>query len=322
MKKLLIFSLLLTLFSACGETKEKEETNITTKDLTLVTGEYELDGKLTLPNSTGSYPVVIFVHGSGPNDMDETIGSTKLFKSLATQLAEQGIASYRYDKRTLTYGVELIEDLDSTVQEQIIDDVLSAIDLVGKQDGVDKDNIYIAGHSFGGYFIPKMNQQTDVPKGYIMLAANARPIYEMIPEQLEYLTNEDGVVTDEEQMLIDEYNRQIDLIKNLDKAADTDAMIGYYKAYWVDLVGYEAVELAKEIDKPVLVLQGGRDYQVTEVDYNLWKSIEKDNWSYIMYPELTHVFNQGSEPPSPSDYVASSKIDESLAKDIANWITK
>ena len=68
--------------------------------LTLVNGKYKMPGILTLPVAAKEVPVVIMVHGSGPNDKDETLGNTKLFKDLALGLAAKGIATYRYDKRT------------------------------------------------------------------------------------------------------------------------------------------------------------------------------------------------------------------------------
>ncbi|MDZ7606573.1 MAG: hypothetical protein U5K79_13515 [Cyclobacteriaceae bacterium] len=60
---------------------------------------------MTLPKGKNSFPIVLFVHGSGPNDRDETIGPNKPFRDIAYGLAEKGIASLRYDKRTFVYGI-------------------------------------------------------------------------------------------------------------------------------------------------------------------------------------------------------------------------
>src|SRR5262249_54923175 len=59
-----------------------------------------LPGMLTLPKGTGPFPAVVLVHGSGPNDADESIGGAKPFKDLAWGLASQGVAVLRYVKRT------------------------------------------------------------------------------------------------------------------------------------------------------------------------------------------------------------------------------
>ena len=99
------------------------------KDFTVVTGEWHLPGTLTLPvGITNSLPAIVLVHGSGPNDRDETILANKPFRDLAWGLATKGIAVLRYEKRTKEYAAKfLIAGLhDFTVQHETIDDALSA----------------------------------------------------------------------------------------------------------------------------------------------------------------------------------------------------
>ena len=72
-----------------------------------VPGLGELPGILTVPKGDGPFPVVILLQGSGPSDKDETIGSLKPFRDIAEGLAAQGVAVYRFDKRTYVYGMEL-----------------------------------------------------------------------------------------------------------------------------------------------------------------------------------------------------------------------
>ena len=74
-------------------------------DIVVKTDTFSLPGILTVPDKVvGKVPCVVFVHGSGPNDRDETIGPNKVFKDIADSLSINGIASLRYDKRTLVYG--------------------------------------------------------------------------------------------------------------------------------------------------------------------------------------------------------------------------
>ena len=99
------------------------------KDFTVGTGEWRLPGTLTLPvGVTKPLPALVLVHGSGPNDRDETILANKPFRDLAWGLASKGIAVLRYEKRTKEYATKLraagIRDL--TVKEETIDDALSA----------------------------------------------------------------------------------------------------------------------------------------------------------------------------------------------------
>ena len=96
-------------------------------------GDPALPGTLTLPEGAASpLPAVVLLHGSGPNDRDESIGQTKMFRDLAEMLAEKGIAVLRYDKRTLIYGSRYTaEDLKTfTVDDESIQDAVAAANLL------------------------------------------------------------------------------------------------------------------------------------------------------------------------------------------------
>src|ERR1035441_9246797 len=73
------------------------------REVTVGQGEWKLSGTLTVPVGAGPFPAVVLVHGSGPNDRDETVGGAKVFKDLAEGLASRGIVVLRYEKRTLQY---------------------------------------------------------------------------------------------------------------------------------------------------------------------------------------------------------------------------
>ena len=73
------------------------------RDVTVGEDQWKLPATLTIPNGNGPFPAVVLVHGSGPNDRDETKGGTKVFRDLAEGLASRGIATLRYEKRTQIY---------------------------------------------------------------------------------------------------------------------------------------------------------------------------------------------------------------------------
>ena len=75
-------------------------------EVTVGSGEWALPGTLTMPKGAGPFPALVLVHGSGPNDRDETLGPNKPFKDLAWGLASRGIAVLRYDKRSKVHGNE------------------------------------------------------------------------------------------------------------------------------------------------------------------------------------------------------------------------
>ncbi|HXL14555.1 MAG TPA: DUF3887 domain-containing protein, partial [Methylomirabilota bacterium] len=60
-------------------------------EISVGSAPFVLGGTLTVPVGLGPFPGVVLVHGSGPQDRDETIGANKIFKDLAEGLASRGI---------------------------------------------------------------------------------------------------------------------------------------------------------------------------------------------------------------------------------------
>src|SRR5262245_32624573 len=117
--------------------------------------EWQLPGTLTLPKGPGPFPAVVLVHGSGPNDRDETILGNRPFRDLAWGLATQGIAVLRYEKRTREYDSKLAKN-EITLKEEVLDDALAAAALLRKTAGVDGAKVYVLGHSLGAMMAPRL----------------------------------------------------------------------------------------------------------------------------------------------------------------------
>ena len=119
------------------------------RQLTLGSAPWELPATLTMPTGTGPFPAVVLVHGSGPQDEDESIQANKPFKDLAWGLASKGIAVLRYQKRTAVYGREMVS-LNLTVMDETVDDARAAIALLGKTEGINPKRIYVVGQAWAG----------------------------------------------------------------------------------------------------------------------------------------------------------------------------
>jgi dienelactone hydrolase len=296
------------------------------KEATVGAGEWALPATLTVPVGAGPFPAVVLVHGSGPNDRDETIGPNKPFKDLAWGLASRGVAVLRYEKRTKQYGPKFASIPNLTAKEEVLDDALAAVELLRKTEGIDAKRIFVLGHSLGGMFVPRIGRLDPNIAGLIAIAGATRALEDVIPEQLAYLFSLDGTVSPEEQKQIDEAKEQASKVKALkpEDASATKAIFGVPVSYWLDLHGYDPAESAKGLKQPMLLLQGERDYQVTMEDFKRWNTAlsGKSNVTFKSYPGLNHLFITGTNRSTPLEYDQPGHVDERVVEDIAVWIKK
>jgi dienelactone hydrolase len=296
------------------------------KEVTVGTGEWALPGTLAVPVGAGPFPVLVLVHGSGPNDRDETIGPNKPFKDLAWGLAARGVAVLRYEKRTKQHGPKLFSFPNLTAKEEVIDDALAAVELLRKTEGIDAKRIFVLGHSLGGMFLPRIGRIDPNIAGLIALAGATRPLEDVIPEQLIYIFSLDGNLSPEEQKQIDQAKEQAAKVKTLkaEDATSTTVIYGVPASYWLDLRGYDPAESAKTLKQPMLILQGERDYQVTMKDFSRWTTAlaGKSNVTAKLYPGLNHLFIAGTGRSTPLEYDQPGHVDERVIDDIAGWIKK
>ncbi len=296
--------------------------------VTIGKGEWSLPGAVTLPTAPGKYPAVILVHGSGPMDKDETIFSSKPFKDLAWGLASQGIAVLRYDKRTKHHYKKIgTERPVLTPQFEVVEDALEAVKVLQKNKDIQHDHIFVLGHSLGGMLAPRIAKQDSTIAGLIILSGNARPLEDLIVEQVEYIYGLDGVQNDERKKIIDQIRRQRQAVKSpaLSFMTPPDSLPLQVPApYWLDLQNYNPPLYASKLKKPTLVLQGERDYQVTMEDYKLWKKFlpPSQDHEYKSYPTLNHLYAPGIGKSRPDEYRSAAHVAKETIDDIAAWVKK
>ena len=282
-----------------------KESTFTELPLTLENGKFELPGKLTIPKGNGPFPAVVLVQGSGPHDEDETVGPNKPFADLAWGLASRGIAVYRYTKRTQQYGLQSSDDpAKLTVEDEVISDARAAVALVAKQPHIDPKQVFLIGHSLGAYLAPRIATDDAQIAGIAMLGANTRPLEQVVLEQIHYLASLNGTPTEDEQKRITAVEDAVKQIESQDlKPGDVVPFLGAttYGAYWLDLRGYDPVKTARKLKIPILILQGGRDYQVTPSNYEAWAAAigRRSNVTMKIYPGFESPFHGGQRALHP-----------------------
>jgi hypothetical protein len=288
-------------------------------DVRLGYAPWVLVGALSLPAGKGPFPAVVLVHGSGPNDQDETVGAVKPFRDLAWGLASQGIAVLRYEKRTRPYG-EKMSRLPVTVKEEVIDDAVAAVEYLRENVAVDGSRIVVLGHSLGGYLAPRIAAATKGKvAGVVVMAGPTRPIADVIEEQTAYLVAV-GAATEE---AVAPMRAEAKKIREIDpKRPPEGKLLNAPAGYWIDLASYDAGATARKNGLPILVLQGDRDYMVTAKDLEGWrKALEGAAFAKIQtFPEANHLFVNGQGKSLPTEYQMAGNVAGQVVDVIAAWV--
>ena len=301
----------------------------------IVIGEntkYPLNGLLTLPADVATpVPAVVFVHGSGASNMDEKVGKLTPFKDLAQGLARHGIASVRYDKRSFAHGFKMLRDksLEVTVKTETIDDAILATELLKKDPRIAPERVFIIGHSMGGMLAPRIDAEGGNYAGLIIMAGSPRKLEEIILDQNEAaLRSTKGIVNWIVKKQVEKFAAMFGGMYQLsDEEAKKRKMGGGTTLYYFKEMGeHPASGYLLTTGKPILILQGEKDFQATaEKDFAAYKQLldRKENVTFRLYENLSHAFVPsvyGDIMKAKQEYNVEQHISEEVIADIANWI--
>ncbi len=292
-------------------------------EVTIGDDEWSLPGTLTLPNGKGPFAAVVLVHGPGPDDRDETIYSNHMFKDIAEGLASRNIAVLRYDKRTMVYGAR-ISGTGYTLHQETVEDAVRATNLLRRQPKINAKRVFIVAHSLGGYALPRIAKQDGKLAGAVILSGNARPIEDVVLDQATFTTESKVNLTAEERSRFENLKLEVAKAKKLDPAnkANAPIVLGLPVGYLLDLKSYNPVAEARNLSIPLLFLQGDRDFQVTNKDFQLWKSglAGRKATAFHSYPALNHLFIVGEGKPSAAEYRIPGNVSAEVIGDISKWL--
>ena len=303
--------------------KEFKKENSLGKELNIKSNNIVLKGTVLIPEKDSLKKLVIFVHGSGPNDRDETIFENKPFKDVAESLYKRGIASYRFDKKTFS-NPESFND-NSTIDEEVTIDVINIINYFKNDNQFSNYEIIILGHSLGAYLTPRIINKSNKVSKAIMLAGNARSLDKLIIEQYNYLYELNP--TEDLKSELGKLKNQISFLHSKKFNFNTskeNLPLNLSANYWQSILDYNPLKEVKKVKIPMLLLQGERDYQVTMKDFELWKKSLDNNKkaTFISYSKLNHLFITGDKKSQPKEYMIKGTVDEMAINDIFNFIQK
>jgi pimeloyl-ACP methyl ester carboxylesterase len=274
---------------------------------------WKLPGTLTIPVGSGPFPATVLLAGSGPQDRDETIGPNHVFKDLAEGLSTRGIVVLRYDKRTYAYRTTM-NPQKITVEEEVIHDGVEAVRLLRARREVERDRIFVVGHSLGAMLAPEVALKARRVAGIVLLAPLARKLPAVVVQQMRYL----GLSAPEQ---LAEVERQADEI-SARKMPPAQIFFGAPASYYYDLEARDEVAVARSLDVPILILRGSRDYQVINEDIRYWQTGLKGDPKVQVhtFPTLNHLFIAGVGKPRPAEYDTPGHVDGAVIGTIANFI--
>ena len=267
---------ILVSLATCLLSQESFETSISTE-----TGE--IKGTLLIPETEHKLPVVLIIAGSGPTDRNGNNGMMRnnSLKMLAEGLAQNGIASLRYDKRGVAKSMAaLIPEYDLRF-EHFVADAKAWVDYLSEDDRFSE--IIIAGHSEGSLIGMLAAQKEQVSK-FISLAGAGTPAAETLRRQL---MSQPPVVLEQSAPILNKLQKG--------ETADTvppmlfmlfRPSIQPYMISWFRI--NPQVEIAK-LNKPVLVVQGTTDIQVEVLDANLLHKANTNSELKIV-EGMNHIF--------------------------------
>ena len=272
----------------------------------------QLEGTLSLPTGSGPHPIIILIHGSGPNDRDQTlelsggnamclypnlVGDTiRNFKEIALFLMNKGYAVLRYDKRTFSHAAQLNAKLISPYD--FITDIHSAVDYVKTRMDIDTNCISLIGHSQGANFIPIVaNQRNDI-KTIIGIGTPVSRIDTLIAMQYRYIyyrcLNDTASGDAFYSNTLNDFQSIYDGTWN-----PNTTYLGAYPKFWKDWMDLSENMIAdyNMVNEPTMILHLEEDLNVPYNDYvRMQDEVNGIHISYRLVSQVNHYMTNDVNP--------------------------
>jgi uncharacterized protein len=251
----------------------------------------KLAGTLTLPKANGSFPAVLLITGSGPQDRNEEIFGHKPFLLIADYLTRRGIAVLRVDDRGVGGPTG---DVNSSTSADFAEDVLAGVEFLKNRKEIDAKHIGLIGHSEGGLIAPLVASQSKDIAFIVMLAGPGLPGDEILVEQNKLVLKAAGSSNEEiarqlkflaialpiakqeedpkvaQKRIAEELAKWKDMadetekkdVEELVKSLERGAIQGLTTKWFRFFLNYDPRPALRKVQCPVLALNGEKDLQV------------------------------------------------------------
>lgn len=315
MKKILLFLSVLFLTSIYAQNAKQDtfkETNVTLK-----INVDQLFGTLTVPDNVKKCPVALLIAGSGPTDRNgnNPMMKNNSLKMLAEALAQNGIASLRYDKRGIGESKPAATAESSLVFENYTEDAKSWINFL-KQDKR-FTQLIIIGHSEGSLI--GMIASAKAAK-FISIAGAGESADKLLKNQISSKSN---------KQIEDMTFPIIDSLKSGNQVKKVDPMLNSLfrpsiQPYLISWFKYDPQIEIKKLTIPVLIIQGNNDLQVDVKDAENLSKASK-NSELVIIDKMNHIMKtiEGDKQANMESYKNENlPISETLINKIVSFIKK
>ena len=303
MKKLLLLLLFIPLVSFGQE-----------EEIILETKTGDIKGSLLIPSVLEKTAVVLIIAGSGPTDRNgnNPMMTNNSLKMLAKELQKNGIASVRYDKRGIGESKNSgLQEIDLRF-EDYVQDVEGWIKLLKEDERF--SNIIVLGHSEGS-LIGMIASHKQEAKKFISVAGVGIPAGDILRKQLK----------GQPQFILDESLKIIEKLENGETVEKVSQMLyslfrPSVQPYMISWFKYNPqIEIAK-LNKPILIIQGTTDIQVSVSDADKLASANKKSQKQII-EGMNHILKE-AELDRQKNIQTYSMPDLPLKKELIKFIVK
>ncbi|MGG2106311.1 alpha/beta hydrolase [Lysinibacillus pakistanensis] len=248
------------------------------------------NGELTVAlqkTSKKPSPVALIIAGSGPTDKDGNstlAGKNNSLKMIAEGLADEGIATVRYDKRGLGDNQSLLIKEEDGTFDQYVDDAVQVINALLADKSY--SSVHIIGHSEGALIGLLAAQKTKVAS-YVSIAGVGRPLDVVLLEQL------NGQLTPKlykESTAILKSLKQGKQVKNISPKLQA-IFRPAIQPYLMSMLNYNPADELTKVQSRVLIVQGTNDLQVKEADAEALKK-GKQEAKLLYMKDMNHVLKK------------------------------
>ncbi|PVW16344.1 alpha/beta hydrolase family protein [Marixanthomonas spongiae] len=274
-----------------------------------------VEGTLLLPETSAKPPLAILIAGSGPTDRNgnQSMLKNNSLKYLAEALTNNGIATFRYDKRI----VKLIKmnkvDEESVTFDDFITDAVAGIEYFKNNARFGK--IYVIGHSQGS--LVGMIAAQNRADGFISIAGAGQEIDDVIVDQL----------AKQAPKLVDNARKSFDDLRVNGVAQNYSPGLASIlrpaiQPFLYNWMQYNPQEELAKLNVPVLIVNGDKDLQVQISEAEALQKA-KPNATYKVIPKMNHVLKEidgGYVENSQSYSQAELPVSEELIAVITKFI--